>query len=111
VEGPREIGMIAEERGASMTKRPRRNHSPAFKARVAVAALKGEKTLAELARQFDVPANQIAQWRTQLLDGASRVTHHHAKAARQCRRSRPARVPTTSSLARRRPQHGDAIAR
>ena len=56
-----------------MTKRPRRNHSPAFKAKVAVAAIKGEKTLAELAQQFDVHPNQIAQWRAQLLDGASGV--------------------------------------
>ena len=37
-----------------MTRRPRRNHSPAFKAKVALAAVKGEKTLAELAQQFDV---------------------------------------------------------
>ncbi len=37
-----------------MTKRPRRNHSPAFKARVALGAIKGEKTLAELAEQYDV---------------------------------------------------------
>ncbi len=37
-----------------MTRRPRRNHSPAFKAKVALAAVKGEKTLAELAAQFDV---------------------------------------------------------
>ena len=63
-----------------MTKRPRRNHSPAFKAKVAVAAIKGEKTLAELAQQFDVPPNQIAQWRTQLLDGASGVFGEAAKA-------------------------------
>ncbi len=46
-----------------MTKRARRNHSPAFKAKVALAAIKGEKTLAELAQQFDVHANQIAQWK------------------------------------------------
>ena len=63
-----------------MTKRPRRNHSPAFKAKVAVAALKGEKTLAELAQQFDVHPNQIAQWRTQLLDGASGVFGEAARA-------------------------------
>ena len=37
-----------------MTKRVRRNHSPAFKAKVALAAIKGEKTLADLAQQFDV---------------------------------------------------------
>ena len=56
-----------------MTKRPRRNHSPAFKAKVALAAIKGEKTLAELAQQFDVHPNQITQWSAQLLEGASGV--------------------------------------
>ncbi len=54
-----------------MTKRPRRNHTPAFKAKVALAALKGEKTLSELAQQFDVHPNQITQWKGQLLDGAA----------------------------------------
>ena len=56
-----------------MSKKPRRNHSPAFKAKVALAAVRGEKTLAELAQQFDVHANQIAQWRSQLLEGAAGV--------------------------------------
>jgi transposase len=56
-----------------MTRRPRRNHTPAFKARVALAAVKGEKTLAELAQQFDVHPNQIASWKAQLLDGAAGV--------------------------------------
>jgi transposase-like protein len=56
-----------------MTRRPRRNHSPAFKAKVALAAIRGEKTLAELAEQFDVHPNQITQWRTLLLEGASSV--------------------------------------
>ena len=56
-----------------MSKRPRRNHSPAFKATVALAAVKGEKTLAELAQLFDVHANQITQWRRQLLEGANGV--------------------------------------
>jgi transposase-like protein len=54
-----------------MSKRPRRNHSPAFKAKVALAAVKGEKTLAELAQQFDVHPNQITHWKAQLLDGAA----------------------------------------
>jgi transposase len=56
-----------------MTKRTRRTHTPAFKAKVALAAVKGDKTLAELAQQFDVHPNQITTWRTQLLDGASGV--------------------------------------
>jgi transposase len=56
-----------------MTRRPRRNHTPAFKAKVALAAIKGEKTMAELAQQFDVHANQITQWRGQLLEGAADV--------------------------------------
>ena len=56
-----------------MTRRPRRNHSPAFKAKVALAAIKGEKTLADLAQQFDVHPNQITQWRSQLLEGAAGV--------------------------------------
>ena len=56
-----------------MTRRPRRNHRPAFKAKVALAAVKGEKTLAELAQQFDVHPNQITSWKAQLLDGAAGV--------------------------------------
>lgn len=56
-----------------MTRRPRRNHSPAFKAKVAVAAIKGERTLIELAQDFDVHPNQIRQWRDQLLEGATGV--------------------------------------
>jgi len=56
-----------------MSRRPRRNHSPAFKAKVALAAVKGEKTLAELSQLFDVHANQITTWRTQLLEGAAGV--------------------------------------
>ena len=56
-----------------MTKRTRRNHTPAFKAKVALAAIKGEKTLVELAQLFDVHPNQITNWKAQLLDGAAGV--------------------------------------
>ncbi len=56
-----------------MTKRTRRNHSPTFKAQVAIAALKGEKTLAELAQYFDVHPNQISDWKTQLQEKSSLV--------------------------------------
>jgi transposase-like protein len=66
-------GENSRNSGAQMTKRARRNHTPTFKAKVALAAIKGEKTLAELAQQFDVHPNQITQWRSQLLDGAAGV--------------------------------------
>ena len=56
-----------------MTRRARRNHSPAFKAKVALAAIKGDKTLNELAQQFDLHVNQITQWKAQLLEGATGV--------------------------------------
>ena len=54
-----------------MSKRPRRNHSPVFKAKVALAALKGEKTLAELAVQCDAPPNPVAAWRSGWREGAA----------------------------------------
>jgi transposase-like protein len=66
-------GEDCRETGETMTRRPRRNHSPAFKAKVALAALKGEKTLTELAQIFDVHANQITAWKAQLLEGAAGV--------------------------------------
>ena len=56
-----------------MSRRPRRNHSPAFKAKVAVDAVKGEKTLAELAKLHDVHPNQINDWKNQLLERAASV--------------------------------------
>jgi transposase-like protein len=54
-----------------MSRRPRRNHQPAFKAKVALAAIKNDKTLAELCQQFDVHPNQIVDWKNQLLANAA----------------------------------------
>jgi putative transposase len=65
--------------GEIMTRRPRRNHTPAFKAKVALAAVKGDGTLAELAQQFDIHPNQITQWKRQLLDGAAGVFGSEAR--------------------------------
>ena len=56
-----------------MPRRKRRNHSPAFKAKVALAAAKGEHTLAELAEQFDVHPNQIQEWKKKLMTDAEHV--------------------------------------
>jgi transposase len=63
-----------------MSRRPRRNHTATFKAKVALAAIRGEKTLIELAQEFDVHANQITQWKSQLLEGAVGVFGGEAKA-------------------------------
>jgi transposase-like protein len=68
-----ERGKNGRGAGETMSKRPRRNHAPAFKAKVALAAIKGEKTLAELAQEFDVHPNQITQWKAQLLEGAAGI--------------------------------------
>src|ERR1044071_2139954 len=56
-----------------MTRRARRNHTPVFKAKVALAAIKGDRTLAQLAEQFDVHPNQITSWKAQLESGAADV--------------------------------------
>jgi transposase-like protein len=56
-----------------MSRRPRRNHSPAFKAKVAIAAIKGERTIAQIAEQFDVHPNQVTTWKAQLEGGAVEV--------------------------------------
>jgi len=66
-----------------MTRRPRRNHSPACKAEVAAAAIKGGRTLVELAQDCDVHPNQIEQWRDRSLAGATAVFGDAAKAEQE----------------------------
>jgi transposase len=56
-----------------MSRRARRNHTPAFKAKVALAAVKGDRTLAQLAEQFDVHPNQVTTWKAQLEGSAADV--------------------------------------
>ena len=66
-----------------MARRLRRNHTPAFKAKVALAAVKGDRTLAHLAEQFDVHPNQITSWRRSV--GAALPTCSVPEAATQRR--------------------------
>ncbi len=54
-----------------MSKRSRRNHSPGFKAKVALEAVKGEQTVIQLAERFDVHPTQVTQWKIQLLERAA----------------------------------------
>jgi transposase len=56
-----------------MARRPRRNHGAEFKAKVALAAFRGDKTLAELAEQIDVHPHQITEWKKQLLERVAEV--------------------------------------
>jgi len=57
----------------NMSKRPRRKHSAAFKATVALAALAGDKILAQLSQEFEVHQNQIVDWKKQLSERATEV--------------------------------------
>jgi transposase-like protein len=63
------------------TKRTRRNHTPVFKVKAVLAAIKGEKTLTELAQQLDMHTNQIATWKTQLLGSVDSYQSHRTMAA------------------------------
>jgi len=56
-----------------MSRRTRRNHTAAFKAKVALAAVKGDRTLAQVAEQFDIHPNQVTSWKAQLEGGAANV--------------------------------------
>jgi transposase len=54
-------------------KRSRRNHTPAFKAKGALAAIKTDQTVAELAKRFDVHPNSIVQWKSELFERAGEI--------------------------------------
>jgi transposase len=56
-----------------MARRQRRNHAGEFKARVALAAIRGDKTLSEVAEQFEVHPHQVTEWKRQLLERAGEV--------------------------------------
>ena len=62
-------------------KKPRRNHSAAFKARVALEALRGEKTIAQIAAHHEVHPNQVTSWKSQLLENAAGIFGGNALAA------------------------------
>ena len=64
---------ISPVRREKTVRRPRRNHSAALKAKVALEAIRGKQPLAEPATKFDVHATQIAQWKAELLKGAEAV--------------------------------------
>ena len=64
-------------------KSKRNQHSPSFKAKVAIAALKGEETTAELAKRFNVHPTMISTWKKALLDGAGDIFDKNQKAHKQ----------------------------
>jgi transposase len=66
--GEKEFSMV--RKSARCT---RRTHSPAFKAQVALAALRDDKTMAELCKEFELHASQVIEWKRQLLEGAAGV--------------------------------------
>ena len=72
--------------GETISRRPRRNHAPGFKAKVTLAAIKGDRTLAQLAEQFDVHPNQITSWKAHLEEGAAECS---VRASATAARSRP----------------------
>jgi len=66
-------GVAGRKSAAADKRRPRRSHTPSFKAQIAVAALQGEASVADLSQRFDVHRNQITQWRAQLLERAAEL--------------------------------------
>jgi transposase-like protein len=71
--GKQEYFMVKLKKKAGVAKRVRRQHTGAFKAQVALAALREDKTMAQLCQEFDLHANQITEWKRQLLERAADV--------------------------------------
>ena len=65
------IALLGNEREQTMAKRTRRTHSAVFNAQVVLAAMGGDKPLAELAQRFDVHPNPIPEWKRQLSERAA----------------------------------------
>jgi hypothetical protein len=80
-----------------MKRRARRNHSAAFKAKIAIAAIKGERTIAEIAEQFDVHPNQVTTWKAQLEGGAAEVFDNGCARCRSAWQPNPGRRSTYRS--------------
>src|SRR5467141_651299 len=97
-----------------MTRRTRRNHTPGFKAKVAIAAIKGDRTLAQLSEQFDVHPNQITSWKAQLGWGCrcfwSRQQRSHASGGRRGVTTREDRRADAGERFFRRSAHQGGIA-
>jgi transposase-like protein len=64
---------MSRESGETLSRCARRNHTPGFKAKVALAAIKSDRTLAQIAEQFDVHPNQVTSWKAQLEGSAAAV--------------------------------------
>jgi transposase len=76
----------------------RRNHSPAFKAKVAVEALQGHRTIHEIASHHQVHPNQVTQWRRKLIEQATTVFADGQAASAEAARDREALLAKIGSL-------------
>ncbi|CAK2443019.1 transposase [Vibrio crassostreae] len=64
--------------------RKRRNHSPDFKAKVALDAARGDKTVAELAQKYNLHANQISTWKKELIENTAMIFASESQSGKDC---------------------------